>query len=72
MTYSLTQDDELTVECYASGRYRLCLDTSDPSKIPRFREALDCIEAMLKLSSRHCAHLPACDNRCAIDGDWSE
>jgi hypothetical protein len=42
-------DDDFTAAYYEGGRFRLCLDTSDPGKIPGFRKAIDCIEAILKL-----------------------
>jgi hypothetical protein len=46
----LSQDDDFTVAYYEGGRFRLCLDTSDPGKLPRFRQAIDCIEAILKIT----------------------
>jgi hypothetical protein len=60
---AFTQDDEFTIEYYDGGRFRLCLDTSDPAKIPRFRQALDCIEGILKLPARRAEE---------CDGDWAE
>ena len=64
--YSTAQDeDDFTVSYYQDGRFRLCLDTSDPTTIPRFRQALDCIEAILKLPK-----YPRIADE--IDVDWAE
>jgi len=61
-----SQDDEFTIEYYEDGRYRLCLDTSNPDKLPRFRQAIDCIEKILRL--------PKYPTRQAddLDEDWAE
>ncbi len=64
---SRSQDDDFTIEYYEDGRYRLCLDTSNPDKLPRFRQAIDCIEKILKLPRYLGRH--AGDD---IDGDWAE
>lgn len=45
--------EDFTIELLAARdgatRFRLCLETADPDKIPRFRQALDCCEAILRL-----------------------
>ena len=62
---SVSQDEDFTIWYFEGRRFRLCLDTSDPSKIPRFRQAIDCIEAVLKLPKpRH--------RDDEFDGDWAE
>lgn len=62
---SVAQYEDFIIEYYEGGRFRLCLDTSDPGKIPKFREAIDCIEAILKL--------PTYPRRTdGVDGDWAE
>jgi hypothetical protein len=50
-------DDEFTITYYSGGRFRLCLDTSDPGKLPRFRQAIDCVEAILGIAKVECASL---------------
>jgi hypothetical protein len=62
---SVAQHEDFTIAYYEDGRFRLCLDTADPSKLPKFRQAVDCIEAILKLPRRR-------QERHEIDGDWAE
>jgi hypothetical protein len=46
---SVAQHEDFTIEYYEDGRFRLCLETSDANKIPKFRQAIDCVERILML-----------------------
>lgn len=49
----ISHDDDFTVELIdrPDGKicFRLAIETSDPEKFARFREALDCAERILRL-----------------------
>jgi hypothetical protein len=49
--------EDFAVEYYEGGRFRLRLDTSDAGKIPKFRQAIDCLERP------YAADLPTTDRR---------
>ena len=49
LSISQHDDDDFTVEYFADGSFRLCLHTADPNKIPRFKQAVDCVEGILRL-----------------------